>query len=73
MWRSSLEMLGGELAAGGVYVLTSAGPQGRRQAQLSRVPQKFPRLVLRGGKEAGVRPVKTEEVQVVERMIEELG
>src|SRR5918997_6944487 len=68
---TSPEVLRGELAAGGVYVLAPARPQRRREAEVPRVPEELPRSAPGGRGEAGVRPVEAEEVQVVERVIQE--
>src|ERR687897_1113376 len=68
---SAPEVLRGELAAGGIYVLAPARPQRRGEAEIPGVPQKRLRVALRGRGEAGVRPVEAEEVEVVERVVEE--
>src|ERR687897_2386505 len=68
---SAPEVLRGELAAGGVYVLAPARPQRRGEADLFGVPQERLRVAPGGRGEAGVGPVEAEEVEVVERVVEE--
>src|SRR3712207_3015173 len=67
------EVLRGELAAGGINILAPAGPQRGRESEVPRVPQERLRVALGGRGEAGVRPVEPEEVEVVEREVEEVG
>src|SRR5918998_6793526 len=64
------QVLGGKLAAGGVYVLAAARTQRGRESQLPRAPQECLRIALGGSREARVRPVETPQVEVVERVVE---
>src|SRR5215218_875923 len=65
------QVLRGELAAGGVYILAPARTKRRRETELPGVSEESLGIRPRGGREARVRPVEAEQVQVVERMVEE--